>query len=231
MDSHREVSELLENIRTELPERVRDLYEEAVRRASKQRRESGQHIARKMMERNPFLRQEVYRQQQQAGVRTIFVLIIGLVGGAALMYLFDPILGRRRRALLRDQMNKAANSTSDAVDDFSHDARNRAMGAAHEAKKRFENEAVPDENLVARVRAEMGHIVSHPGAVEVAANAGTITFSGDILSTEVPALLAKVRLIPGVRAVENHLRTHESPEAISNLRSGTPNRTTAERTG
>ncbi|HVF46342.1 MAG TPA: YtxH domain-containing protein [Pyrinomonadaceae bacterium] len=61
--------------------------------------------------------------------------ILGAVGaGAALMYLFDPNGGRRRRALIRDKAVGISNDVTQAVEAKSHDLANRAQGFLHEAK-------------------------------------------------------------------------------------------------
>jgi hypothetical protein len=61
--------------------------------------------------------------------------ILGAVGaGAALMYLFDPNGGRRRRALIRDKAVGISNDVRQAVEAKSHDLANRAQGFIHEAK-------------------------------------------------------------------------------------------------
>lgn len=130
MASHHEIADLLENIRTELPERVRDAYEEAVQRATKEGRKRGRHAARRMMQRNPFLRHEWERQQREEGALAFFMLLVGLIGGAALMYLFDPDRGEQRRAALRAQANQAAADLTNAVEQASQRATEQVNDAA-----------------------------------------------------------------------------------------------------
>ena len=61
--------------------------------------------------------------------------ILGAVGaGAALMYLFDPNGGRRRRALVRDKAVGISNDVRQTVESKSRDLANRAQGFIHEAK-------------------------------------------------------------------------------------------------
>src|SRR5438132_5811675 len=64
-------------------------------------------------------------------------LFAGAAVGAGLMYLLDPEGGRRRRALLRDQLVSAAHKTTDAVDATSRDMTNRARGVVAELRGRF----------------------------------------------------------------------------------------------
>jgi hypothetical protein len=54
--------------------------------------------------------------------------------GAALMYVFDPDEGGRRRTLIRDKAVGLSNDAKDAIGKKSRDLRNRAQGLLHEAK-------------------------------------------------------------------------------------------------
>jgi hypothetical protein len=62
-------------------------------------------------------------------------LLGGFGGGIALMYFFDPAQGRRRRALLRDQLTKWTRLGRETVSGRATDLRNRTAGLAHETKK------------------------------------------------------------------------------------------------
>ena len=69
---------------------------------------------------------------------TAAALLAGIGIGAAAMYLLDPDQGRRRRALLRDQLIKARRVTGETVQGLSRDAANRARGAAAETRSSAE---------------------------------------------------------------------------------------------
>ena len=43
-------------------------------------------------------------------------LISALGAGAGLMYIFDPLIGRRRRAFVRDKVVRLGHKTADAID-------------------------------------------------------------------------------------------------------------------
>lgn len=60
-------------------------------------------------------------------------LLYGMAAGAALMYFFDPDMGRRRRALLRDKAVGTANDLGEAATGAARDLRNRAQGVVAEA--------------------------------------------------------------------------------------------------
>jgi hypothetical protein len=55
--------------------------------------------------------------------------------GAATAYLFDPVAGRRRRALLRDKFVRTARVSSERADARIRDIKNRAYGTYHELSK------------------------------------------------------------------------------------------------
>lgn len=59
-------------------------------------------------------------------------VMFGAAIGAGIMYLLDPDGGRRRRALVRDQLVSAGHKASDAVGATSRDMTNRARGVVAE---------------------------------------------------------------------------------------------------
>jgi gas vesicle protein len=67
-------------------------------------------------------------------MRGIFAILTGLGIGAALMYLFDPEGGNRRRALIRDKAVKFNRQTKEALDSTVKDLSNRAKGTVHGLK-------------------------------------------------------------------------------------------------
>ena len=64
-------------------------------------------------------------------------LLSGLGVGAALMYLFDPNEGNRRRALIRDKATKMNRQTREVMGGRMEDLSNRAKGLLHETKSAF----------------------------------------------------------------------------------------------
>src|SRR5262249_58637899 len=93
----------------------------------------------------------------------------GVALGAAGMYLFDPVQGRRRRAVLRDKFLHAGRQLTEAADTAARDLSQRARGVLAETRSLFAGEPATDEVLVQRVRARMGRAVSHPRAISVTA--------------------------------------------------------------
>ena len=143
--------------------------------------------------------------------------LTGVVLGAGLMYLLDPQKGRRRRALLQDQAVHFVSRTDDAAASTARDLGYRAKGIAAEARARVSREEVSDAVLEARVRSEMGRVVSHAGAVTVAAQNGRVTLGGPVLADEVDALLSCVESVRGVQGVSNQLEVHSTPGDVPEL--------------
>jgi osmotically-inducible protein OsmY len=150
------------------------------------------------------------------------VLLSGIGMGAGLMYVLDPDRGERRRALMRDTVARAKNKAGDYAGKVSRDLRNRAQGLAAETAAIFNDGEIRDEVLVERVRAAMGQVPVHHGALKVAATKGIVTLSGEALANELPALMAAIRSVRGVNDVISELNVHgesdETPGLQGSLR-------------
>ena len=72
-------------------------------------------------------------------------LVGGLGLGAALMYLFDPDRGGRRRAVIREKAEGAANKAGEYAETMSRDLRNRAHEVVAEAKAIFKGVDNPSD--------------------------------------------------------------------------------------
>lgn len=145
-------------------------------------------------------------------------LIGGLLLGAGLMYYLDPDRGRRRRALVRDQVTHLTHSADDAVDAAARDMRNRAIGVAAEARGRVTSGQAPPSVVEARVRADLGRVASHPGAIRVTVDEDSrVTLTGPVLATEADRVVAAVESVRGVRDVIDRMEHHEDPEGVPGL--------------
>src|SRR5262245_5842334 len=148
-------------------------------------------------------------------------LLTGIGFGAGLMYILDPAMGRRRRALARDKTVDAWKKTSDAMEATARDVTNRAAGLSQKLWSSVTRQESPsDYVLVQRVRSRMGHMVSHPQAIDVAANDGEIVLRGPVFAAEVGRLLPSVAAVRGVKSVENRLELHETGENVPALQGG-----------
>ena len=133
----------------------------------------------------------------------------GLGIGTGVMYLLDPDRGKRRRALLGDKFASATKKTGEGIEITVRDISNRARGIATGIQSKFTTGEIDDAVLVDRVRSKLGRIVSHPGAIEVAAENGNVTLKGPILEGEVDSLLKCVKEIQGVNQLFDHLEVHK----------------------
>jgi hypothetical protein len=144
--------------------------------------------------------------------------LLGGIGlGIGLMYMLDPAMGRRRRALMRDKALHCWKKTGNAIGATSRDMANRARGLTEGIRSKAVEGDVDDSVLEARVRSRLGHVVSHPSAISVSASNGSITLTGDILQWEIGNLLEALAVVPGVKTIENRISVHETAGNISSL--------------
>lgn len=144
--------------------------------------------------------------------------LAGAMLGIAAMYLADPRHGRRRRALLRDQLVSLSTSAGHTCKSSAHDLGNRLDGVRAKLRRTLNGRQPVDEPvLTARVRAHLGHLVSHPHAITVTADGGHLVLSGAILVDERDALLAQARKVPGVSTVEDRLTVYATSAGVPSL--------------
>jgi uncharacterized membrane protein len=149
--------------------------------------------------------------------------LIGLVGvglGVGLMYLLDPSTGARRRGMIRGKMSRAAHQTGTALRKTGEYSRGQTRGFFARMRSHFSSEEVSDRQLCERVRSAMGRATSHPSAIEVQANNGVVTVSGNVLRDELDGLIKTVEGVRGVERVDCALDVHDSREGIPQLQGG-----------
>jgi hypothetical protein len=154
-------------------------------------------------------------------MRTDMSLLTGLAAGAGLMYLLDPNRGAYRRALMRDKVVRAANQTGDAIATTARDLQHRTTGASAMLRGWRRQEAVDDGVLLERVRSKMGRYTSHPRAIDVFVNQGTVTLQGQILRPEHRGLMSAVSSVRGVCDVQDYLQVFDAEDNIPTLQGGT----------
>ena len=159
--------------------------------------------------------------QPRARATSGSVALLGAAGlGAAVMYFLDPDRGAWRRSRVRDRAVHAGHVAGDAWDTTRRDFGNRARGLAADVRSRVRTDTPTDEVLAARVRAELGRAVSHPGAIEVSAEQGRVMLSGPVLAREADALVRRVLRVRGVVDVDSRLDVHETPGDVPALQGG-----------
>src|SRR5262245_45272534 len=142
----------------------------------------------------------------------------GFAARAALMYLYDPSRGKRRRAGVRDKTLKTYTDFARQLEKAGRDLSHRAQGVLAEARDFGPR---PDPYVLAeRVKTRIGRVVSHPHAIHVTNEDGVITVEGPVLKKEVEPLLRAVRSVSGVRQLRDRLEVHEEPGNISSLQGG-----------
>jgi hypothetical protein len=159
----------------------------------------------------------------EAEMNKLAIAIGGAALGAGVMYLLDPGHGRARRARLGDAAAHAAHRARAAADTTARDARHRLYGLGARALGQLAAANAPtDDVLIARVRARLGRLVSHPGAIDVTAAGGAVTLAGPVFDVEIDRLLAGVADVAGVTAVENRLEPHADAAHVSALQGEGP---------
>lgn len=144
-------------------------------------------------------------------------LLVSMGLGAGLMYFFDPQHGDRRRALVRDKVDRFVNSIDESMDKALEDTRNRARGVLSEMTAKLSDQGAPDWILEERVRSNLGRLARHARAVTVAADGGHIYLSGPVLREEEDDIVKTALRTRGVYGVENQLQVVDNPQDIPAL--------------
>jgi hypothetical protein len=97
----------------------------------------------------------ITRQKQGPDMMPGIFLLAGIGSGMAAMYFFDPEQGRRRRALLRDQVTKWTRVASETFSGRAEDLRNRSIGLAHEARTAVSNVAGSASTVIEDTRSSI----------------------------------------------------------------------------
>lgn len=149
-----------------------------------------------------------------------FTAAMAALASAGTMFLFDPRSGRRRRALIRDRLHRSLHESREFARKARVDAENRVHGLLHRSRTLLQRESPSDDIVAERVRAALGRLSSHPGAIEVFCTDRVVHLRGDILASEVPRVLKGVRRVRGVKDVVDELHVYESAQFIPSLQGG-----------
>jgi hypothetical protein len=136
----------------------------------------------------------------------LFTALCAATLGAALMYLFDPDNGRRRRATLKDRSASYARRMREAEEVLARRTLQQVQGALATMRTRLAPpEPVDDDVLIERVRAALGHVIQDPHAIDVKVRDGCVTLKGPVVPEEVGEIVACAERVRGVREVDNRL--------------------------
>jgi uncharacterized membrane protein len=147
------------------------------------------------------------------------VSLIGAAAfGAGVIYVIDPALGKRRRALARDSVIHGAKLFRRAADIAARDTAHRLKGIFAAGKAAFKHEHVSDVVLADRVRTEIGRVSSRPNA-EVIVEEGRVTLLGPVAAHEEHAVLKAAESVRGIQDIVNRMHPY-TPSA--NMQTQTP---------
>jgi hypothetical protein len=196
-----------------------DIWDHTTRSLGRQAREFLARAPLARRYRRPGPRELLLARAEQLGLLK-GILMLGCTGlGAGMMYVLDPRLGRRRRALVRDKAQSYWRRMGKFVSQTARDARQRTYGLIAETQTQLRGADMPEDAvLIARVRAQIGHVVSQAGAVDVTAHQGRVTLSGSIAAHEVEKLLSAVASVAGVTAVVNRLEGNQDTASVAGVR-------------
>lgn len=132
-------------------------------------------------------------------------LAAAVAAGAALMYYLDPQSGRRRRTLLRNRGASAGQDAGRLVRDNSREAVDRAGDVLRRARGALVGTPPADDVLLDRIRSRMGHVIEHPGQVNVDVQQGFVVLRGRASIEEIEDLTLQLGAMRGVTGVDNRL--------------------------
>lgn len=158
-------------------------------------------------------------------------MLASFLGGALAMFLLDPRMGKRRRALFRDKgvltYHFLVRRLPGVTRKRSVWVRDRVRGMGYElrhAVTRNGHKAADDVDLAQRVRTEVFRDPSIPdGAVNVDAYEGVVTLRGELATPEmIHELVRRTERVEGVRQVRSllHLPKTRAPMAPPDAATG-----------
>lgn len=143
---------------------------------------------------------------------SFFTVVFAAGVGAALMFLFDPDNGKRRRALLKDKSVHYARKAQETEDALVRQTLHHVQGALATIRGRITpSEPVDDTVLTERVRAALGHVVPDANAIDVKVRDGCVTLKGPVTQDEMGEIVACAQRVRGVQQVENRLSPNSAP--------------------
>lgn len=146
-------------------------------------------------------------------MNSLLRLAATFAAGAAAMYYFDPIAGRRRRAVTRDRTVAACHDAEHYARGKLRRAADRAQGLAAEARARVAAQPVSDDRLRERIRSKLGHLVERPSAIEVDVEDGNVVLRGEALEQELGSLRSAISRLQGVASVESRVTARDAGDA------------------
>lgn len=149
---------------------------------------------------------------KRGDMRMIF-MAAGAAIGAGAMALLDPGRGARRRAWIKDKMSRGANISARVIDKKARHIRNEARGAVAEQRARMREGYVADDILEERVKAQIGHVLSHR-SVGLYVHDGHVIVEGPVLRGERQKLAGRLNATRGVQSYDLRVKEHDTDEGL-----------------
>ena len=138
--------------------------------------------------------------------------------GATLVYFLDPYRGRRRRAEVINKGFHAVSETGELFRRAGKHVADRLRGRYHETAAQFRHEKPTDAQLIARVRAQLGHVLQNIGSVQVVADEGYITVRGELPAEMIEPAIRSASSVRGVRGVNSQLHPLQESATAEGIR-------------
>lgn len=143
-------------------------------------------------------------------------LVGGMIIGAAVMYIFDEHRGAQRRARVRDKVTHSGHVVGKKFRKGTRDILNRAAGSVAELRSTLRDRLKPvsDDQLLDRVRSQLGHVVSHSGLLQVGVRNGSVMVRGPVRDGEAEKIKNRLARTRGVKECQLDLTTHSDLDRI-----------------
>lgn len=158
-------------------------------------------------------------------LRDSLYLAAGAGLGAAVMALLDPARGARRRAFIGQKFTRGFHVAGREAWKQAKNSRNHVVGAvAEQIARARDRSSIDDQVLEERVKAQIGHVLSHH-RIQVTARNGHVMISGEVLPGERRKLEDRLRVTRGVRRCTLNIREHDFGAQVPHMQGVTMGRT------
>lgn len=132
---------------------------------------------------------------------------LGLLMGAAAMYLLDAENGEQRRAGVARRVDQYRDEMERTLVRERERALGQVRGTAREAVRRVRESLVPDGTIRREIMARMEEVLPFEEAAQITVEVrrGRVTLEGSIAEERLNRLLGRVATVPGVRGLDNRL--------------------------
>jgi hyperosmotically inducible periplasmic protein len=142
--------------------------------------------------------------------------VAAFAAGALAMLCLESLVLRRRRLRVMEKVGSVSRKATRVGQQAARHLANQARGVVATGNLDRVSPHAPenDAKLRERVMARLGHLVSHPGAIDVAVNDGIVRVSGQVLAQELDGRLTQLTRLPGVHKVHNALGVLQDPSGF-----------------